>query len=275
MGRCVVVVRFLYDLAISYAGEDRDRIEGIVEQLQRKKLRLFYDINRRNDLWGRNLRSELELIYGSQARFVLAFVSRYYLEKPWTLYELDVCRRRLVHDNAHLLLVVDDTATLPEDLSEVAYMDASRVSLREIVESIVSKLGIAVHTELLDVLLSSANADERVQAIRAIASFQDDDRFGEVLTKCLQTDHSPEVRAAAAWALDRLRLEMAIPYLLQALQDSYWSVRSNAGWALVRFGAKGEKAVAEHLPVLRTGEAQEMAQLILDRIHSAAREPTT
>lgn len=269
-----MVDRFRYDLAISYAGEDRERIEGIVEKLRRKKIRLFYDIDRRSDLWGRNLRSELDLIYGSQARFVLAFVSRPYLKKPWTLYELDVCRRRLAHDSAHLLLVVDGTATLPDELSEVAHLDTRRASPQDIIDLIVSKLGIAINTELLDALLNSAKADERVQAIRSIASFRDDLRFGEVLTKCLLTDCAPEVRATAAWALDLFRLEMAIPYLLQALQDSDWSVRSNAGWALVRFGPMAETAVTKYLPELRTYEAQEMAELVLDRIRSAEREAT-
>src|SRR3954471_22141762 len=46
--------RFSYDVAFSFAGEDRDYVERVAKAVE-GKVRLFYDRHEQTDLWGKNL----------------------------------------------------------------------------------------------------------------------------------------------------------------------------------------------------------------------------
>ncbi len=83
------------------------------------------------------------------------------------------------------------------------------------------------------------------------------------------TDEEPDVRAAAAWALDQFSHPATIPALVDALADPVFDIRSNAGWALVRMG---EMAVEPTIAALRQGtkDARQMAYLVLVRIGGRA-----
>src|SRR5689334_23319462 len=46
---------FLYDVVVSFAGEDRAIVEKFVRLLDAKKITYFYDEDKAHDLWGRDL----------------------------------------------------------------------------------------------------------------------------------------------------------------------------------------------------------------------------
>jgi hypothetical protein len=76
---------FIYDVAISFAGEDRREAHFIAERLS-KEFNVFYDEYEKALLWGADLSEELPLRY-SQSKFVLILHSDEYLKKMWTVLE--------------------------------------------------------------------------------------------------------------------------------------------------------------------------------------------
>lgn len=94
----------------------------------------------------------------------------------------------------------------------------------------------------------------------------------DVVVATLQDDTDPEVRSMAAWSLDLMGNAEAIPALIEALYDPAFSVRSNAGWALVHLGRRylPQLVLPDVVDVLRDEHqphAREMAYLVLANIH--------
>src|SRR5438552_1112929 len=75
-----------YDVAVSYAGEDRQNVEAVVESLRNAGIKIFYDHleDEKAKLWGKNLYDYLQDVYQNKAEYCLMFVSAHYVEKRWT-----------------------------------------------------------------------------------------------------------------------------------------------------------------------------------------------
>ena len=54
--------KFKYHVALSFAGEDRQYVEKVVEELNKYEIKSFYDKNNESDLWGKNLYEHLARI---------------------------------------------------------------------------------------------------------------------------------------------------------------------------------------------------------------------
>ncbi|MBU7048055.1 MAG: tetratricopeptide repeat protein, partial [Theionarchaea archaeon] len=83
---------FEYDLALSFAGEDREIAEELAAKLQEKDVIVFYDNFYKSELWGKELRKHFRDIYGRKARFVVVLISEYYPMKDWTDFEFSVIK---------------------------------------------------------------------------------------------------------------------------------------------------------------------------------------
>ena len=70
-----------YDVALSFAGEDRDYVGRVAEALRRRGINVFYDEYERSDLWGKDLYAHLSSIYSEKSRYVVMFISKFYEEK--------------------------------------------------------------------------------------------------------------------------------------------------------------------------------------------------
>ncbi len=74
-----------YDVALSYAGEDRVHARELATRIQTAGYSIFYD--EFEELWGEDLSVKLHEVYGKQSRFCVILVSKHYLKKPWTNME--------------------------------------------------------------------------------------------------------------------------------------------------------------------------------------------
>ncbi|MBU7046556.1 MAG: TIR domain-containing protein [Theionarchaea archaeon] len=83
---------FKYDLAISFAGENREIAKELAAELQDKGVKIFYDEFYKSKLWGKKLRKHFKDIYGPKARFVVVLISEYYPMKDWTDFEFSVIK---------------------------------------------------------------------------------------------------------------------------------------------------------------------------------------
>lgn len=131
-----------YEIALSFAGEDRTYVEMVARLLRTHHVALFYDEYEQTDLWGKNLYEHLTEVYSRANRFVVMFVSVHYADKVWPRQERRAAQARALEKKDEYILPVrfDDT-DIPGLLSTVSYLDARRLSPEQIGHRILEKLG--------------------------------------------------------------------------------------------------------------------------------------
>lgn len=140
--------QFEFDIAVSFAGEDRDFVANVVTALEPSGLKVFYDDRFKAEAWGEDLVDYFTDIYQSKSRFAVIFVSRHYAEKNWTnLERRSVLARALTQRSAYVLPVQLDDTRLDGLLPTVAYLDARVEGVAGIVTAINTKVGTAVVTD--------------------------------------------------------------------------------------------------------------------------------
>lgn len=72
-----------YDVALSFAGEDRPYVSLVAAALKRAHVEVFYDEYELVTLWGKDLYAHLTRVYSSAASYTVLFISKYYAGKVW------------------------------------------------------------------------------------------------------------------------------------------------------------------------------------------------
>ncbi len=135
---------FDFDVAVSFAGEDRNYVTTVVDKLKDQQVSVFYDQDFESDMWGENLTDYLHEVYKRRARFALVFISRHYVTRRWTRLERRSAQdRALDQEAAYLLPLRLDDTELPGLPSTVGYLDARQRSVAEIADAVLGKLGAA------------------------------------------------------------------------------------------------------------------------------------
>jgi len=134
---------FEYELALSFAGEDRAYVETIAALLQAYGVRFFFDENEQAALWGKELTEELDDVYRNRARYCLMFVSAAYANKAWPTQERRSALARPVEEGEEYILAIRlDDSTVPGLRPSVAYIDSNSTSPEEIARLVLKKLGL-------------------------------------------------------------------------------------------------------------------------------------
>ncbi len=111
-----------YDVAISFAGEDREIAKEISYQLKQYGIKTFYDKDEVSNLLGENLFTTLAEIYSS-ARYCIVLISINYKSKAWTKHELSFIQARALQEpNAYLIPILLDETRIPGILPVVAHL---------------------------------------------------------------------------------------------------------------------------------------------------------
>ena len=132
---------FDYDVALSFAGEDRAYVGHIAARLRELGVRVFYDEYAAAEIWGNDLYVLLDDVYRKRARFTVMFVSQHYASKPWTQHERQSAQARALTDlGPYLLPVRLDDSELPGLRPTVGYVDARTTSPEELTRLIQQKL---------------------------------------------------------------------------------------------------------------------------------------
>jgi hypothetical protein len=95
-----------YDVALSFAGEDRTYVEDVASALKSVGLKVFYDADFLAETWGEDLVELFEAVYRIRSRFVVMFVSRHYAEKEWTRHERRSALARAMQEKSAYVLPV-------------------------------------------------------------------------------------------------------------------------------------------------------------------------
>lgn len=130
-----------YDVAISFAGEQREEAREIAQCLTSAALKVFFDEYHVAELWGRDLYEHLSDIYQNQAQYCVILVSKAYANKVWTTHERRNAQARALREKHEYILPVrfDDTP-LPGLSPTVAYLDFHHYGSPGICQAIFQKL---------------------------------------------------------------------------------------------------------------------------------------
>jgi hypothetical protein len=113
-----------YDVALSFAGEDREYVEAVAKELERLGIGVFYDRFEQVNLWGANLAQHLGNVYGRDSRFVVMFLSIHYASKAWPDHEKSFALgRHLKGETGRILPVRFDDTEIPGLPPTLGYLD--------------------------------------------------------------------------------------------------------------------------------------------------------
>lgn len=132
---------FEYDVALSFAGEQRPFMESLSYMLKAHGVRVFLDTDESASLWGENLVDELFNIYANRSRYCVILVSKDYNEKEWTNLERQAAQDRAFREKGrgYILPIRFDKTELRSLPSTVAYLNAS-LGVEKIYELLLQKL---------------------------------------------------------------------------------------------------------------------------------------
>lgn len=143
-------VKYEYDVALTFAGEDRTSAEFLANSIKEAGLRVFYDDFEKANLWGKDLFSTLYEVYSVKSLYCIMLISRFYVEKQWTVHERRSAQERVLseRDNEYLLPVRLDDTSVPGLPKTIAYLDAS-IGMEAIAKllqaKLAQKLAVQIH----------------------------------------------------------------------------------------------------------------------------------
>lgn len=131
-----------YDVALSFAGEDRKMVREFADRLTTLGYSVFFDEFEKAALWGADLSAELKRVYRDAARFCVIFISKYYVKKPWTNHERQAAiSGAFKKRTAYILPIRLDKTDLPGLPDTIGYLDIKQTSISEVCSLLAQKLG--------------------------------------------------------------------------------------------------------------------------------------
>jgi hypothetical protein len=122
-----------YEIALSFAGEDRAFIDAVAQELRVLGVRLFYDAFEQVDLLGKDLAAHFGAIYKDRAHYCAMFISVHYARKAWPQFERQHAQSRaLVEKREYILPIRLDDAEVPGLPATIGYLDARAKNPKEI-----------------------------------------------------------------------------------------------------------------------------------------------
>ena len=134
--------KFEYDVALSFAGENREFVEDVATFLKDMGIRVFYDKFEADNLWGKNLYDHLQEVYKEKAKYSILFISEHYKKKNWTTHERQSAQARAFEETKEYILPVRfDNTEIPGINSTVGYLDANEYNPIDIAKIFIKKIG--------------------------------------------------------------------------------------------------------------------------------------
>jgi hypothetical protein len=133
-----------YQVALSFAGEQRGYVEAVAKALAARHIAVFYDGFEANALWGKDGAEHFHQIYSRDTQYVVMFISEAYVAKAWTRHERRAAiSRQMKDDGEYILPVRFDMAEAPGLPDTMQYLMAERFTPAELAVEIAKKVGVA------------------------------------------------------------------------------------------------------------------------------------
>ena len=129
-----------FEVALSFAGENREFVEQVATQLKTENISVFYDNHHKTSLWGKDLYQHLNIIYKNLAKTCVIFISEHYPLKKWTKHELKAAQSREFSEEYEYILPVRFDDTIIPGLNETqGFLDARQITAIDVAEAIIEK----------------------------------------------------------------------------------------------------------------------------------------
>ena len=130
-----------YDVALSYAGEDRAYVSEVAKALRLAEVDVFYDEFEEATLWGKDMYEHLSAVYRKNAAYCVMFVSKHYEAKHYPRLERRAAfARALIENNPYLLPVRFDDTEVEGLNPSIHYKDARVYSAQQIADFVLNQL---------------------------------------------------------------------------------------------------------------------------------------
>jgi hypothetical protein len=130
-----------YDLAMSFAGEDRELARALATEIKKYGVRVFLDEDEQQKLWGVDNAEFFTDLFLKKAEFCLMLVSEHYARKPWTTLERRAAlAKAMTERSAYVLPIRLDDTELRGLLPTMGYQDIRTKSVDEIVDLVLKVL---------------------------------------------------------------------------------------------------------------------------------------
>ena len=130
-----------WDVALSFAGAQRDYVGQVAVALKGRGVRCFYDEDEQLRLWGTHLAEELPQIYAEESAAVVVFISADYAGPGWGRLERRAALARAVAEaGVYVLPARFDDSELPGLLPDVVAVDLRHCTPAQFADLIAEKL---------------------------------------------------------------------------------------------------------------------------------------
>jgi len=118
-----------YEIALSFAGENRTLVEQVAGELRSRGANVFYDRFEQVNLLGKDLVAHFAEVYGKQAKYCAMFISEHYVRKGWPRHERQHAQARaLAAKREYILPLRLDDSEVPGLPSTIGYIDIRRMT---------------------------------------------------------------------------------------------------------------------------------------------------
>lgn len=132
---------FEYDVALSFAVEDRTTARDLARLLGNREIKVFLDEYKGGDPWQKDVINHLINLYDRKARYCVLFISQHYPLQKWTEQERASATEAALRDaDEYILPLRMDDTEFPGLQESSATLDLRRDSLENIAKLIVGKL---------------------------------------------------------------------------------------------------------------------------------------
>ena len=168
-----------YDVALSFAGEDRPYVQQVAAVLHQIGVKVFYDEYHRVNLWGKDLYSHLDDVYRKKSRYCVVFVSKAYKKKLWANHERQSAQARAFRSRKEYILPAKfDVTEIPGLRPTQGFIDLRTVGPKELAWMIVEKLGMRDEIDEMISYLKHTLGDYEITADGANLQFRcDSEKF--------------------------------------------------------------------------------------------------
>jgi len=136
-----------YDVALSFAGENRDLAKHIANQLLDLDVPVFYDESFESNFLGKAWTKKFKEIFADESRYVVVLLDKHHAEKIWPTFEREHFAPRVADEHV-IPIYLDDTkfVGIPTDIIGVRFEfdqddpEWREKADREIVEKLIEKL---------------------------------------------------------------------------------------------------------------------------------------
>ena len=132
---------FEYDIALSFAHQDKSIAEKLTRLLTNKNITVFRDEYTPDANWGSDVVDHLVNLYGRKARYCILLISEHYPLKQWTDLERRHTQERALRDvDQYILALQLDGHPVPGIAATPGYRDLRQETMQGVVDWVEVKL---------------------------------------------------------------------------------------------------------------------------------------